>query len=295
MLLGSVLVDVVLYVPDLPERGGDVLAGDSLISAGGGYNVMSAAARQGLAAAYAGRHGTGRFGDQVRADLARDGIELLLPPTPDGDTGFCVGLVDATAERTYVTREGVDGAMTDDELARIELRPGDTVYLSGYDLAYAHGERLAAWFAALPPAVPAVFDPGPLVGELEHLDAVTRRADWVSANAREAAVLTGHDDPAAAARALGAGAVVRAGASGCWVNAGAGAVHVPVAPVVPVDTAGAGDTHVGAFVAALARGLAPVEAARWANAAAAHCVGRRGPATGPTLEQVAQRLIRDRC
>jgi len=54
--------------------------------------------------------------------------------------------------------------------------------------------------------------------------------------------------------------------------------------VTVVDTGGAGDTHVGAFVAALARGTAPAEAARWANAAAARCVAVRGPAHCPPYE-----------
>jgi sugar/nucleoside kinase (ribokinase family) len=44
---------------------------------------------------------------------------------------------------------------------------------------------------------------------------------------------------------------------------------------------------VGAFVAALGRGLAPVEAARWANAAAALSVTAEGPATCPDLATTA--------
>jgi sugar/nucleoside kinase (ribokinase family) len=36
----------------------------------------------------------------------------------------------------------------------------------------------------------------------------------------------------------------------------------------------------------LARGRAPEEAARWANAAAAMSVTKRGPATGPTMDEL---------
>jgi sugar/nucleoside kinase (ribokinase family) len=297
VLLGSILVDVVLYVPRLPPRGGDVLAGDSLTVTGGGFNVLAAAARQGLPGAYAGRHGTGRFGDQVRADLAAEGVELLLPPTPGGDTGFCVGLVETGGERTYVTREGVDGALTAAELAALPITEDDVAYLSGYDLTYAHAGPVAARFAALDPGVLTVFDPGPLVAELEAelLEPVLRRADWISANAREAELLTGRADPSLAAGRLVAsgfgrrGAVVRTGPGGCRLASspigpdGSLPVPVPGGPVVPVDTAGAGDTHVGAFVAALGRGLAPAQACRWANAAAAASVTRKGPATAPTL------------
>jgi sugar/nucleoside kinase (ribokinase family) len=58
---------------------------------------------------------------------------------------------------------------------------------------------------------------------------------------------------------------------------------VPGFVVESVDTNGAGDCHVGAFAARLALGRPPLEAALWANAAAAMSVTKHGPATGPTL------------
>jgi len=292
VLLGSVIVDVVLVVPGLPRRGGDVLADDGGLATGGGHNVLSAAARQGLPGALAGRHGTGPFGDLARRDLAAAGVELLLPRTPDGDTGFCVGFVEPDGERTYATHPGVEGRLTAAELATVAVRPADAVYLSGYELAYPHGDVVASWFADLDDAVTTLFDPGPLAGELpaEPLRRVLARADWVSANLREAQALSGAaaaDDAATglAARAGRAGVVVRDGGAGCVVAARDRTTRVPVpgGPVTPVDTSGAGDTHVGAFAAALARGLPPDEACRWANAAAARCVRARGPATAPDL------------
>lgn len=298
VLLGSVIVDVVMVVPGLPQRGGDVLAEQAGLATGGGHNVLSAAARQGLAGALAGRHGTGPFGDLARADLAAAGVELLLPRTPGGDTGFCVGFVEPDGERTYATHPGVEGRLTPAELSTVAVLPSDVVYLSGYELAYPHGDVVAAWFADLDDGVTTLFDPGPLAAELPagSLRRVLARADWVSANLREARALTGAGIPEdaaarlAAARAGGTagrgGVVVRAGGEGCVVAAGGRVTRVPVpgGPVTPVDTSGAGDAHVGAFAAALARGLPPEEACRWANAAAARCVLARGPATAPTLD-----------
>jgi hypothetical protein len=50
--LGSVLVDIRVEVPYLPERSGDVLASSSATSmTGGGFNILAAAARNGLSAA----------------------------------------------------------------------------------------------------------------------------------------------------------------------------------------------------------------------------------------------------
>jgi len=86
--LGNVVVDVVLDVPALPEPGGDVLATGSQTAAGGGFNVMAAAARLGLAVAYGGVIGSGPFAALARAACAAEGIAMLQPAKPGLDTGF---------------------------------------------------------------------------------------------------------------------------------------------------------------------------------------------------------------
>ena len=83
------------------------------------------------------------------------------------------------------------------------------------------------------------------------------------------------------------GVVVRLGADGCVILAPGGEpVHVPGFAVEALDTNGAGDAHVGAFLAALATGQHPLAAARRANACAALAVTRPGPATAPTAAEV---------
>ncbi|MEV4753670.1 PfkB family carbohydrate kinase [Micromonospora sp. NPDC049559] len=292
---GNVVVDLVMYLPRLPESGGDVLASGSRITAGGGLNVMVAAARQGLPVAYAGQHGTGPFGELARTQLAEAGVTVLQPPYPDADTGVSVAMVEPSGERTFATSTGAEARLTAADLARVESAPGDFVYVSGYSLAYAqNGPALAGWLPTLDPGVTVVVDPGPLAGEIPPpvLAAALARADWWSCNEREAGILTGLADPVAAGTALAertgrAGVLVRTGPGGAvLVEAGAPPVVVPAFPVTVVDTNGAGDAHVGAFVAALARGLEPVAAVRRANAAAALAVTRRGPATAPTAAEV---------
>ena len=80
--------------------------------------------------------------------------------------------------------------------------------------------------------------------------------------------------------------VVRDGPNGCWVGRGVETEHVPGFKVQAVDSNGAGDAHAGVFIAGLAQGLKPVEAARRANAAAALAVTRWGPATSPGVTEV---------
>jgi sugar/nucleoside kinase (ribokinase family) len=295
---GEALVDLLMWVPALPERGGDMLAGSSSVQVGGGFNVMAAAARQGLPVLYAGGHGTGPWGDKVRAALAAEGIAVLRPPDPDADTGFDVALVEDGGERTFVTSWGAETLRAPGAWDAVPVRAGDAVYVSGYGLvAPDSGAILGAWAAALPAGVLLFVDPGPLIADIPAavLGPVLSRCDWWSSNQREAALLTGASDPAEAARLLiartgRAGVIVRAGQSGCILAlrtaAGVSLSLIPAPDVVAVDTTGAGDAHAGVFLAGLAAALPPAAAASRANAAAALAVTRAGPAVSPSRAEL---------
>ncbi|KIF73605.1 sugar kinase [Streptomyces sp. 150FB] len=299
VLAGNVIADLVIEIPALPERGGDVIGSRTELTAGGGFNTLVAARRLGTEAVFAGLHGTGPYGDLVRTALAAEGIEALLPVREDGDTGFTVALVDAGGERTFVTSFGVDAELTEADVAAVErqLRPGDLVQVSGYGLVMpVNGPLLSAFTARLPAGVVVCLDPAPLVADIPEavLGPVLARTDWLSSNAREARLMSGHEDPRTAAEALrrrlapGAGVIVRADSDGCWLAApGADPVHVPGFPVKAVDSNGAGDAHVGSFLALLGQGLDAPTAARAANAAAAYAVQHRGPATAPNRAELA--------
>ncbi|GAA4591201.1 PfkB family carbohydrate kinase [Planotetraspora phitsanulokensis] len=294
--VGNVVVDLVLDVPALPERGGDVLATRSARAPGGGFNVMAAAARQGLRVAYAGAHGTGPFGDLARTGMREAGIEVLHPARAALDTGFVVAVVDDGGERTFLTSPGAEATLTGRDLDAVTTGAGDIVCASGYGMLHASNRvALAGWLPRIPGDVPLVFDPGPLVGQIpaEVMRAVLPRVDWWTCNAREAAVVTGHTDAIMAAAALlevtgRHGVLVRTGPGGCVVAQRGGPPEVvPGFPVEAVDMNGAGDAHTGVFVAALAAGSTVVDAARTANAAAALAVTVRGPATAPAAEELS--------
>ncbi len=318
LLVGSILVDVLVYVDILPERGSDTVARGSLISSGGGFNVLAAAARLGLPGAYAGRIGAGTFGRRVARDLEVEGIAALLPPNAGGDTGFDVVMVEAGGERSFLTAPGVEACLRLEDLARLSPEPGDVIYVSGYDLSYASsGPTLDAWLAERASGNLLVVDPGPLAAEKPGmgLAGVLPRVGLLSCNAREARLLSGREHPGEAAKALtdlvapGAAVVVRVGGDGCWVattargsapvgvelpgrsRSAVAVVHVAGRPATATDTTGAGDVHVGAMLARMAGGDDLLEAARTANLAASLSVMRPGGAAGPSMaELTATRL-----
>lgn len=296
--LGNVIVDIVTRIDALPERGADALATGASITAGGSaFNTMVAATRQGLPSVYGGAHGTGPFGDLARSALAREGIRVALDPIPDADTGFDIAMIDDGGERTFVTSVGAEGQLTAERLAALRFETDDAVHASGYGLLHPVS-RLAIIGRMSGFKGVVLFDPGPLGHETPtaDLDAVLARADWWSGNLREARLATGLDDPDAAALAIaarsGGGVIVRLGPDGCILaEAGKRPEHVQGYAVDVIDTNGAGDAHVGAFLAALAAGVSPPAAADRANAVAAIAVTRRGPASSPTREETDAFLV----
>ncbi|GAA5189738.1 carbohydrate kinase family protein [Rugosimonospora acidiphila] len=298
LLVGSVLADVRMAVPSLPERGGDRLATRTDVQTGGGFNVLVAAVRNGLPAALAGRHGVGPFGARVRQDLDAAGIPVLLDPDPDTDTGFSLTLIEPDGERTFVTSPGAESMLTGARLAGVSARPDDAVYVSGYELCYPDsGPAIAGWLDGLPEEALLVFDPGPVADEIpaDLLAAVLARTGLLTLNRRETALLAGAGDPAGAVRALAARLPARARIvlrRGSRASVAAEAdrpdrlVRVPVPAVVALDTTGAGDAHTGVLVAALGAGYDWPEALRRAGVGAAISVTRYGSATAPTAADI---------
>lgn len=300
---GQVIIDLVMAVEKLPQIGGDVLAQSAGFEAGGGFNVMAAAVRNGLPVVYLGRHGTGRFGDLARQAMQAEGICIGIAEPAERDTGLCVALTDASAERSFISYIGAEGEVSSADLNSVDAEAGDFVYLSGYSLLHpGKAQALLDWTLALPKRINVVFDPGPLVESPKSplIQALLPRIDVWTSNSVEALRFTAADDIAEALDRLvnhlpdGVLMVVRDGPQGCWIQQAGERQHVPGFAVKAVDSNGAGDAHAGVFIAGLAQGLNAYEAARRANAAAALAVTRWGPATAPGAAEV-DAFIRESC
>lgn len=294
----AVLTDLLVMVDSLPEPGGDVPGRDYREVVGGGFNVIAAAARLGMSTAYARELGNDSRALKACQALLTEGVELLLPEPRDGSSGVCLVMVDASGERTMVTADGVEAHLELQDLERIRLRPDDVVYLSGYDLQGSRGSALVSWLDASP-ASQVVFDPGPLISDIDQalVASVLELTTWLTMNAAEARAMTGEENLVVAARsALSSGlrlsgVVVRSGRAGCLLAMPEEPVsEIPGFPTRVIDTTGAGDAHVGAFVAALARGLPPLIACQWANASASVAVSRSGRAAAPGLQELTEIL-----
>ena len=300
VVVGSALVDILLYVDALPPWGSASLASSWLATTGGAFNLLVAAARSGLAAAYGGLVGDGSFGHQIARDFGRQGVAQLIAPVTGKDSGFDVGFIGPDGETTFIVAPGVESQLTPEDLGHLPLRPGDAIYISGYDLTYeVSGASLASWIPGLGSELLVVFDPGPLIESIApaRLAAVLARTDVLSLNARESALLSGTDDVERAclkvsSRVPARGLVVsRNGGQGCYLcSPGNSPLLVPPRPARVTDTTGAGDTHTAVLLAGLGHGEDVVAAALRANVAASLSVEKVGPTSAPTGAEVQAAL-----
>ncbi|MBB2973165.1 PfkB family carbohydrate kinase [Mesorhizobium sp. RMAD-H1] len=302
--IGSAVVDFIYRIDRLPAPGDDLTASSFAALPGGGFNMMVAAKRSGMRTAYAGKIGDGPFGTMIAAALKAEGIEMLQPVSRGIDSGTCVVLVtEGDGERSFVSRPGAEGVITADDFRYMIPAPGDWVFTTGYTLAYPGSrENQTRFIEMLPDHAAFAFDPTGIVGEIpvDVMHRVLARTDWLSLNRSEAAAIVEQADDAGMVQRLftrhcqrAKGIVLRAGAAGALLAlAGKDPVFVPAFRVDAVDTNGAGDAHVGAFIAALSRGLGPLEALRYANAAAAISTTRHGGPTAPDMQEINEFLKR---
>ncbi len=297
--MSGVVADLLYEVEAVPAAGEEAIVTGFSIAPGGGFNAMVAAKRAGMMVFYGGSIGSGPFAKIIREGLNTEGIPFLRAQNLTRDQGCCTVMIDPQGERTFVASDGAEGHVTSEDLAQISFGEFDWTLLSGYALHYAGSrEALHQWLIETDAIENLVFDPAPIIASLpqEVVEAALNRATWISANAREAAVLTGQSNPSEAAKAIArrrpatGGAIVRLGEEGCILALHNHLEHIPPYSVQAVDTNGAGDTHIGSFIARMAKGDTPKQAATYANVAAALSAIERGPATAPTEGAVANSL-----
>ncbi|MCL6707206.1 PfkB family carbohydrate kinase [Pseudomonas sp. R2.Fl] len=299
--IGSAVIDFIYRVERLPLPGDDLLASSFSALPGGGFNMLLAARRSGMASAYAGRIGTGPAGAMLEAAFRAEDIACVQDRVPGHDTGTCIVLVTPDGERTFVSHQGAEALVSFAGLEAIPARTGDWFFTSGYTLVYPQSrDAQAAFITGLPGRFNFMLDPTGVVAEIPRpvLDPVLARADWLTLNRSEARAIAGEGDASVlAARLLSdfcpraKGVILRCGAEGALLALrNSKQLFVPAFEVETVDTNGAGDVHAGAFVAALAHGRDPAGALLYANAAAAISTMRHGGSVAPTREDVEEFL-----
>jgi ribokinase len=298
VVAGSINIDFVVTTDRIPLPGETVRGNDFQLHAGGkGANQAVAVARLGYPVAMIGMVGSDIFGERMQGSLREAGVDVHSVGVVDGPSGIATITVSGNGENAIVVTPGANARVTPEYLERHrETIRHAGIVLTQLEIPLETVAHLAAMCDEY--GVPLILDPAPAQA---LPDSILRHVSWFTPNETEAAFFAGHIDgglanaePAQLATAFmrqGAGAVVlKLGGRGVLLAAdGAAPAMLPAIAVDAVDSTAAGDAFNGAFAAGLMLGKTPTDAARFACAAAAISVTRRGAQPSmPTRAEVEE-------
>jgi 2-dehydro-3-deoxygluconokinase len=247
-------------------------------------NTAIAAARQGAKAGYLTALGADGFGDLLMDLWRREDVDASeVKRDSTAPTGIYFVTHGAAGHQFHYYRAGSAASrMTPGDLPLGYLRGAKVLHVSAISQAISE-TACETVFAAMDEAKQAglevCFDTNlrlklwPLDRAREAIDQAIRRADILRPALDDARTLTGIEDADAILdRFLGLGpklVVMTMGKDGVILATSEARHRLPPHRVEAVDATGAGDTFNGSFLARLIAGDAPLDAARYANAAAA--------------------------
>ena len=287
---GNLVLDILVRPVDQFPWGTTTLV-DSIEQhlGGNGASTSFALGKLGTPVRLVGMVGADDFGDVLVNQLAGAGVDTAWIARSAAPTATTVALVNSHGNRMFFHRLGASGeAFTDPVAFTSEL----TREMSHFHLASVFGlPKLRpqtagllrrAREAGLATSVDTQWDTR---GRwMEDLAPCLPHTDLLFMNEDEARMLTGTSDPARAAafmRDRGVATVVlKLSGRGCAVFGPGVTIECPAFDVPAVDTTGAGDCFVGAFLAALLRGISYADAAKFANAVGALVIQQLGAVEG---------------
>ncbi|MDR3078171.1 MAG: sugar kinase [Planctomycetota bacterium] len=289
LCVGNAAWDQIFVMETLPLAVGKYFSHAYSESGGGPAGTASAAvSRLGGQARLWSRIGDDAAGDRIVAELAGYGVEVPELTRLKGVASSLAGMwVDARGERiivNYLDPRFPQGAewLPLEAVGEFDCVLGDIRWPAGTEAVLRAAARLG---------IPSVLDGdrAPSAAILETLAPLAAHAVFSEGGLR---LYTGEESPEkglirAAARP-GVNPYVTLGEKGClWLERGE-VRRLPAFAVEVVDTTGAGDVFHGAFALALAEGMAPPAALRFASGAAAlKCAqpgGRKGIPDRPVLD-----------
>jgi len=295
VVVGDVMIDILVQPSGPIREGTDTPARIRRAPGGSGANQAAWLARAGNRVIFLGRVGAREHDEECRL-LREGGVEPHLGADADMPTGMVVNLIAPDGQRSFLTDRGANDALGAVDLDPTHLVGVQLLHVSGY--AFSAPAPRAAVCAFLEAAavcgVPVSVDPASsallqAVGPAAFR-AWTRSATLCIVNADEAALLAESDDLAEQLRVLAAHygtVVVKRGPLGAAAARGEERWSYPAPRVQVLDTTGAGDAFLAAFVSARLRGSAMeqcLEAGIRAGSAATTHLGGRPPREADAAE-----------
>ncbi len=293
-VVGSLNIDFISNVHELPKVGETITATKFKVSPGGkGANQAIAAAKLGGDVEMIGRVGCDEFGELLIENLSKEDVSTK-GIKKEGDTGRTFINVDHKGENTITYVPGANGEITKEDIDKNLYTLSQSSYILLQQeieeeiLEYVV-ERVSSF-----PECKVIMNAAPA----RHInEKIIRGVHTLIVNEVELEYLSGKENSDMNIeenihRLLNQGIkkiIVTLGEKGAIFASQSKYKHIPAIKTSAVDTTGAGDTFIGAYVVAKSEGQPDIEAVEFSTKASAIAVTRNGAQPSiPTREELEQ-------
>lgn len=299
VVVGSSNTDMIIQVKKIPKLGETVIGRKFSSAAGGkGANQAIAAVRAGGNVTFISRIGSDIFGDTLLKGFIKDGLNAAnIIRDLKESSGVALIFVDEHGGNSIAVAAGANAKLSPEDInEKRDIISNAGILLMQLEIPLETIESAAS--IAIENDVKIILNPAPAQNLSDNL---LRNISIITPNEVEAEVLTGvsiknEEDAEKAAKIMmgkGVGAVIiTLGPRGAFIFSNTYKGLLPSYKVKTVDSTAAGDVFNGALAVAISEGQDLLDAARFANAAAALSVTKLGAQLSIPYKEEIHRLLK---
>lgn len=288
LVLGNVFVDVIVSVDTLPKTGDDLVCNKHITAIGGcAYNVATVLKNFEVDHTIVCPVGNGIYGNIIEKELIENNYSSGIK-VEYGDNGYCLCLVEKNGERSFITIPGIETKYKAEWLENIDSSIYKNIYISGYEIEKESGIVITNWLSKQKNKN-IFFSPGPRINYIDNdiLNMILDMNPILHLNGEEASKFTKENNIVDAAKTLNKrtnnSVFITLGENGViYFNEG-NYKYIDGFKTDVVNTIGAGDSHIGAIIAAYSMGYNFEDCCYIANKVSSTVVSFEGSRLEPKL------------
>lgn len=282
LIIGSCTVDITVPLPKLPASAGSVNSLPHKFSLGGcAFNVARVLHLLKVDHLHCTSIGSGMYGEFALKELNREGITPFR--VSSAPHGACICLVEESGERSFIAYHGVEYTFDSSWLKDIDLSSFGSVYICGIEIEEESGDKIIT-FLENNRNLQIFFSPGPRVSFIpkDRVERILALNPIIHISESELFSLVDsnslEDGVGKLFNKSNNDIIVTLGNKGALLYKDKEMIFKESYKTNVVDTTGAGDCHIGAYISYLTMGLSKEEALDRANYLASTVVSHEGPA-----------------
>ena len=250
IVFGGLVADRYFYIDNYPYRGQDTFINGEAVYVGGcAINIAACINNLGGKAHVVSYIGNDKIGEQILEYIKHNGFSDKFVKKTDGESGYCLVFKENNGERTFMTKKGIEGIFDGNLLENLNTINVSAAAVTGYYLINKNASSIMDCMEIMRVSgTKFVFDPGPLVGEIDNsiLKRMFRISSIITPNETDLAVIE-KIEPDFRENFKTKTLIIKKGLRGGTCITPDGEFNYSSVNVNTIDTTGAGDSFKGAL------------------------------------------------